>query len=372
VPSSAARIGIGRRRRQRRLLALLVLQGALLGIAPLVLSPGLAPTDKLGAEVSAEVGTWLQTERMAMRPSAHLASSFLPPSSRGIPAVASSQYLRTTSPPRLRALGCSEARQLDRRKIDDALVVLAFGRPRSLHGLWGTTIFGGGFQSTWKIQVAAQSFAVGFWNCTPGSSPIHLRVAIGTSNFGPQVTYQHGMTWGRMVNAANAWLWWRGYQRRFDFAGADDIELAWNRPGPSKRWVQGYGSVAESPYFDYGDAADCPPVGRNCLGSWTPEDVWYVSWGAPAAWPLPQVYTPRGTMARQWHWLSLYSYRHHGIRMTIVGALSQKKACVQSHDPCRGMNNSPRTAWRQLYESLNRDPRTAQTLPWLTDIRWEG
>jgi hypothetical protein len=174
-----------------------------------------------------------------------------------------------------------------------------------------------------------------------------------------------------MVNDANRWLLDKGYGKRVEFAGANDIELSWNGPRESKAWVRGYDSVAEWPFYDYGDAAGCPPRG-NCAGAWTPEDVWYVSWGARTAWPLPQIYTPNGVMAEQWYRLSLYSYRHHGWRMTIAGALSQRIACRQSSDPCRGMDNSPVRAWGQLNQLLNRDRRTAQPLAWSSDFRWSS
>ena len=75
-------------------------------------------------------------------------------------------------------------------------------------------------------------------------------------------------------------------------------------------------------------------------------------------------------MAQQWYHLSLYSYLHHGWRMTIAGTLSQHIACRQSSDPCRGMDNSPAKAWGQLNGMLNRDRRTAQRLPWSSDFRW--
>jgi hypothetical protein len=55
--------------------------------------------------------------------------------------------------------------------------------------------------------------------------------------------------------------------------------------------------------------------------------------------------------------------------MRIAGVMSQRGACRLTGDPCRGMNNTPGTAWRQLYRLLNRDPRTRQHIQWATDIR---
>lgn len=251
----------------------------------------------------------------------------------------------------------------------DALVVLAFGRPMRDHGRWGASLFGAGFRTVTAIQRAGQAYARGFAGCSRTST--RLEVALGTSNYGSAVGFQHGRSWAGMVNRANEWVDENGLGRSVRFAGASDIELGWNGPGVSRQWVRGYDAVTLWPFYNYGDAAACPPRG-NCLGVWTPEDVWFVSWGAASAWPLPQVYTGSGIMAEQWYRLSLYSYRRHGSRMTIAGALSQRQACRQSNDPCRGINNTPIRAWRQLQRWLNRDPRTAQDLRWLSDLRWEG
>ena len=265
-------------------------------------------------------------------------------------------------------MGCREATRLSSSNGNSAVAVLAFGRPvKGGKRQWGASLFGHAYASTDQIQEAVQAYAEGYVGCSHGGP--RLTVAIGTSNYAPGVSYRHGAAWALMVNAANQWIGGKGYGGLVEFAGANDIELSWNGPRASKSWVRGYDSVAEWPYYDFGDAAGCPPRG-NCLGAWTPEDVWFVSWGARTAWPLPQIYTPSGSMAQQWYHLSLYSYLHHGWRMTIAGTLSQHIACRQSSDPCRGMDNSPAKAWGQLNGMLNRDRRTAQRLPWSSDFRW--
>ena len=173
-----------------------------------------------------------------------------------------------------------------------------------------------------------------------------------------------------MVNDVSDWVGAHGYAHRVAVAGAIDMELGWAGPARSRRWTNGYGAVAQHPYFDFGDAAGCPPIG-NCIGAWTVEDVWYVSWGAKWALPLPEIYAPNGSSAREWQRLSLYAKRRHGTAMTIAGVMSQHTACRQSDDPCWGMNNSPSRAWRLLRRALNSDRRTAQPLRWLTDVRWD-
>ena len=279
-----------------------------------------------------------------------------------------SQYLKTTRMTTLDRLGCDEGRRLAGSKQDSAMVVLTFGSPMRRHGHSGASLFRGRFASTKQIGRAAQAYGGGFVRCSGKKGP-RLHVAIGTSNYGGAVTFRHGADWAGMVNEANDWARDQQIRGNVEFAGANDIELGWNGPGRSRAWVRGYDSLAEWPFYDYGDAAGCPPRG-NCIGAWTQEDLWFVAWGARSAWPLPQIYTPTRSMAQEWYRLSLYSYEHHGTRMTLAGALSQHAACRQSSDPCRGMNNSPSKAWHQLYSLLNSDRRTAQDLRWLSDFRW--
>jgi hypothetical protein len=285
------------------------------------------------------------------------------------PPIALSRYLKTTSTSRLNRLGCSEGQHLKGKDDDGAIVVLAFGRPRTRGGRSGVSLFGRGFRSPKAVRLAAQAYGDGYTRCSGSKAPT-LHVAIGTSNFGPAVGFGHGVAWGSMVNDANAWARDQGIHRRVQFAGANDIELAWNTPGRTRAWIRGYQSVAESPYYDYGDAGGCPPAGSSCVGGWTLEDLWYAAWGARLALPLPEIYTPSGSQARQWANLSRYAYRHHGSRIHIMGVLAQHTACAQSSDSCWGMNNKPRRAWWQLHNLLNGNPNTAQRLPWLSDISW--
>jgi hypothetical protein len=284
------------------------------------------------------------------------------------PSVGFSQYLKTTRRATLNRLGCAEGRRLARSKQDTAIVVLTFGSPVRRHGHSGASLFRARFASTRQIGRAARAYGRGYVRCSRKKGP-RLHVAIGTSNYGGDVTFRHGADWAVMVNRTNDWARHQQLRDSVEFAGANDIELGWNGPGPSRAWVRGYDLRAEWPFYDFGDAAGCPPRG-NCIGAWTEEDMWFVAWGARSAWPLPQIYTPTRSMAQEWYRLSLYSYKHHGMRMTLVGALSQHTACRQSSDPCRGMNNSPSKAWHQLYSLLNSDRRTAQQLRWLSDFRW--
>ncbi|MDY6846924.1 MAG: hypothetical protein SVP52_07290, partial [Chloroflexota bacterium] len=108
-----------------------------------------------------------------------------------------------------------------------------------------------------------------------------------------------------------------------------------------------------------------------CNNNWELEDVWYVSWGAPSALPLPLIYLVDGVHAKQWAFISQYSLEHHGFRMNFTGVFTQSYFCVQFNWPsCARTNNTPEDAYAQLTAELNKIPGTAQHIRWKTDIRW--
>lgn len=130
--------------------------------------------------------------------------------------------------------------------------------------------------------------------------------------------------------------------------------------------------------YNYGDAAGCPPYG-NCNNGWTQDDVWYISWGCGIAAPLPEIYTTTGSQAKEWYRLVKYSIsKNPGNPMIISGTMTQYQACIDQGDPCSGTNNTPEQGWTQLWDLLNADPETAQTLlnpstlRWSTDISWQN
>jgi hypothetical protein len=291
-----------------------------------------------------------------------------PPASAGAPLAAVSRYMTTTNPARLWSLGCAMGRTAaSNRRRWDALVVLAFGRPARKNRTMGTLIFGGGFRGLTAVRRAAQSYGRAFWRCSAAAPFAHLTLAVGTSNWGAQVSYAHGRAWAAMVNDANLWLQSVSAESKVEIVGADDIEPAWNTPRASVGWVRGYESLARWPYYDYGSADGCPPYGR-CAGAWTMEDLWFVAWGSPNAWPLPEIYANNGANAAQWYALSVYSYHRHHQPVRFVGVMTQWNMCHLTRNPCWGIRNTPRQGWWQLQSRLNRDRRTAVQIRWTTDI----
>jgi hypothetical protein len=279
--------------------------------------------------------------------------------------------MHTVRPSHLAKLGCRlGGRVHSGDESPDSLVVLDFGMPMHHKGRFGASVFDGPFSNTLSIARAVEGYARGYVRCSRHADA-HLELAAGTSNYGPDVTYKHGRLWGAMVNRINAWLRGHWLARRVHVDGANDIEPGWRGPDVTRFWIRGYASVARSPYYNYGGAAGCPPY-ASCLGDWTMEDVWYAAWGAGVALPLPEVYANSGANAEQWYQLSLYSYQHHGSRMDIAGVMTQIQSCRDTHDRCRGMSNHPAQGWTQLWRVLNRDPRTAQPIRFLTDIAWRN
>ncbi|MBI4497918.1 MAG: hypothetical protein HY689_08485 [Chloroflexi bacterium] len=289
------------------------------------------------------------------------------------PLWSTSYYMATVSGTTLYNLGCELGRRdLSVPGAQDNIVVLDFGMPAFRNGAYGTILFNNTFAATEEIAAAAQQFGKGYYYCTGSDLASYVRIAIGTSNYGRQVTYSHGRAWAQMVNQVAVWLYNSGYSSQVHAAGASDMEMSWNSPPTTRAWVDGYSSANWLNLYNYGDAAGCPPYGSCGTSSypeWTQDDVWYISWGAKPAWPLPEIYLTNGGNAQQWYRLSLYAYLARGGRMHIAGTLTQYQACQQvGCHPATA--NTPQQGWSQLWDALNADPRTAQSLRWSSDIRW--
>jgi hypothetical protein len=332
-----------------------------LGLAALIplASPGAGPGALAAKEASLQSGT----------------QSYLPlvTSSVHSPLTATSYYMDTVDSATLYGLGCLLGqRDLGLAGTQDSIVVLDFGKPVEQSGTYGVSLFSFSFASTSQIGAAAQNYIQGYWDCSGNDTTSQLRLALGTSNYGSQVTSQHGAAWAQMVNGVGNWLISTGYATQVKVAGANDMELSWNSPTVTRAWMDGYDSINDWRHYDYGAAEGCPPYGDCGTSShpeWTSEDVWYLAWGAPPAYSLPEIYLTSGGNAQQWYNLSLYGSLNHGIAMTIDGALTQYQAC-QQRGCIPAVANTPEQGWTQLWTALHNDSRTAQDLPWSADIKW--
>ena len=284
------------------------------------------------------------------------------------PPATVSRYMTTTDPGTLYGEGCNQA-----NAIPQARVILDFGEPWWNGSAYGTIIFGSNtFRSVAQIETAAEAWLEGFWDCAPPGT--YVRLGVGTSNYRGATGYAHGRAWANMIDRINSFISSPPSYASMETArGASDIELGWNSPAASRAWVDGYASAYSSPslYWNYGDAAGCPPYG-SCSNGWMQEDVYYVSWGVPPALPLPQIYCEacyagdtHGGQSKEWQRLSLYGYTNHaGRAMYLLGAITQWAAAG------RCCTNTPAQGWSQLWNDLNSDARTAQQLESSTDVTY--
>jgi len=76
-------------------------------------------------------------------------------------------------------------------------------------------------------------------------------------------------------------------------------------------------------------------------------------------------------MAREWKNIKKYGVVSENRFMNIKGTLTQEGACdVEPDDPNCDGTNSPEEGWEQLYDRLNSDDDTEQSLGFSTDITW--
>ena len=303
---------------------------------------------------------------------------------------------------RLYAFGCAEAQ----KRNGSIVVVLDFGDPKIYGGTYYTKLPG---TEDWvkleQIRKGVETYITGYWNCSD-SAPIgseHLTLAVGTNNAGiayslTPYTKGHGEAWADMVNDLRHWLLnvkindnntikYANYSSRVSVVGATDIEK-WGGADPqaATEWAKGYASKTVWPYYNYGNCADCKYISPT-LNVWDRDHYWYLSWGIPNAWPLPETYG--SSHIENWQSLSKYSSTCSSClpsstpfnsKLYFVGSLTQEVACEQveknhdEEDRCDDGTDIPAvTGWKEFFASLYSDSDTRmEILSWSTDIAWEG
>lgn len=343
----------------------------------------------------------------------------LPPA----PPYATSLYIQNPTATELYNLGCAQGlRDRNLPGQQDNLVVLAFGKMWKTGNEYYLRTYTNPNTNTRtnltfaQVENLARQYLLGYLSCSDGESLLAL--GIGSNNyddmnidndiwkFSPdqpllrQTAYAFGQRFADTVHNLNNWIIAGGYASRLWALGALDIEWAgresdgrywWNTPYVTGGWVEGFNanSRGRELYLNYGACVGCPITpsltwvfstvrdANNVAMDWSQGDVYYVSWGAPPALPLPEIYRKDGYLARQWQAVSLYGALYKGGKMTFAGAMTQYQSCQQRSgciftNPAYNLNNTPEEGWAQLYDYLNRDPRTAQpVLRWVTDIRWQ-
>lgn len=298
-----------------------------------------------------------------------------------------SYYMSTVAPQELYNRGCDLGkRDLALPGVQDNIVILDFGGPRRLAtGDYAARLFGSPivYASTSQIAAAVEAFGEGYYLCTGDDIYSTVVIGIGTNNYTYdgsatyQVNYAHGRAWALMVNAVNDWFRMKGYTRQVSAVGANDIELSWNTYEATRDWLDGYDSVNQYDLINFGAIPGCPyfrSPGAQCGGDgyiWTKEQVWYVIWGSPPVYPLPEIYANNGVNAEQWYLMSVYSYQMHGMPLEFRGVMTQYWSCVDRYDStCPVLDNTPQEGWNQLSSLVNSDSRTAHQIRWSTDIAW--
>lgn len=248
------------------------------------------------------------------------------------------------------------------------LAILDFGRPTLEGGSQGASLFRGSTKNTSQIAESVKDFSRGWWDCNNTTANDNLWIAMGTSNYGANVTPEHGAAWGNAVELVRNYINTSGWNADISARGAIDAEMSWGPPDASWEWWLGFNSTSTSAVYDFGDASGCSWTGVTsaCDNGWTREDIWHVAQDAAT----PQIYSTTGHNAGQWYWMSRWALTNVNEPVFFRGALSQEAACGQS-PPCPGADNTPHQSYAQLYNALSQNSATAQQPSFMVNFMWQ-
>lgn len=278
------------------------------------------------------------------------------------PGASRSHYLNTLDAQVLRDQGRADAIAAIAADLRSALVVLAAGTPAADDGSV-TRPDGSGRAGPREVRVAVVDYVRG-WSGVASVRRPDLVLVLGTTNYGPATTRAHGQAWGGLVDAVGHDL--KGAGLDAEVRGGLDAELEYNGPAPTRAWVEGYLAGTSRPYVDYGSCT-CPPFGPP-PAPWTLADVYAVATGTGRASVLPQIYATAGSSAKEWALLAQTARTAQPAQpLRLIGVLTELAACTGPPvRDCRGIDNSPASAWGQLLRALS-GPDAAE-LQYATDI----
>src|SRR4051794_1508166 len=261
------------------------------------------------------------------------------------PTVTPSLYEATTSIKVLRAQGCRAG-----RARTNGLVVLDFGKLayRTKFG-YGTITFADRFASNRTLTWAAKSFAHGYSVCLPKGATAHIKLALGTSNYGIDVPSptEAGVQWAKATAAIGEDVK-RHHFTHVTAAAGDDVEPAWDRGFKrTYEFFKGYGS-AHTGYliYNYGSLD-----GGVVDGIWKLRQAYYVAGGMYAARAVPEIYNRE--MAEQWAELARKAVDRYGKPIKLAGLMTQHT----KH--CRRCGYTAAEAHKALVHELAKHPKTA-------------
>ena len=271
-----------------------------------------------------------------------------------------SYYIYSASTSTAYTLGCDQGKYDSSHSNVNSEVILDVGGEYSDTG--GALTFSRIVLSNAQVEAIAEAFSQGYWVCTGSDSTSILRLGIGTNNSYSGVSYAGGQSWANMVAAVDSYNSAQGYNSQVAAEGANDIEPSWWNPSDSLSWSQGYASVSNSLYIDYGSADGCPQNSSDntigCNNGWSQYDVWYVAWGSPPAMEVPEVYNT--AQASQWAMLSLYGAQHQNSAIYMQGPLDDYWLDNSSLTPAQ--------SWYYLWTDLNNNSDTAQNMPFALEM----
>ena len=269
-------------------------------------------------------------------------------------------YVTTSDTAAAYNLGCNQgAFDAGFSPYANSLVVLDFGG--QLPDGSGSLLINGVSITNDQIEAAAEAFSSGYWNCTGADTTSVLLLGVGTNNSYYDVSSSGGSTWAQLIAAISASNHSNGYDAQVSVGGANDMEPGFETAADTEAWVNGYVSINPAWYVNYGSADACPANSASngvCLNGWRQYDVWWVSWGALPAFPLPEIYVQAN--ANQWTMISLYGAIYQGSKMGFYGPLDE--------NDLDGFTFTSDQAWNSLWSGLNSHPETAEDMLYSAQI----
>ncbi len=274
-----------------------------------------------------------------------------------------SYYVTSSNPQPLFDMGCQDGTTDAKNAAAQRLTILDFGGQYA-NGSGTEPVLGPAELTNAQLEQLAENYALGWYLCIGGDESSVLTLGVGTNNSLLDVTSSGGAAWANVVAAvADAEA---AITDRIVVDGADDIETEFSTPAAALSWAAGYGAGGTGSYYlDYGDAGGCPETTADdgeCNNGWDQDDVWAVSWGEPAALPMPEIYYAAN--AAQWAQISRYGKTNrNGAAINFSGDLSEYAAAPTTLDPAQ--------SWSNLTTYLNTAAQTAGSSQWLSDIQYE-
>jgi hypothetical protein len=275
------------------------------------------------------------------------------PANAATPPKSNKSFYVHNNASKLNSLGCQQGQRDVALGGVGSMVILDFGGQT---GTGATKLIGGETIPYSQMQTLTAYFAAGYYGCSSGSA--HTTLVLGTNN-SLNVTTGMGSGWANAVIGAKNLVNSNGHGSRVSVRAGNDLEQDYSSRTAARAWMSGYSGFSGRPnVMNFGAASGCPTSGTaGCNNSWTQNDVFYLSYGASPALPLPEIYN--NTMALQWdNIITTQGY------MGITGTLSQAYSCSQLGDPCTGTNMTPDSAWLAVNAATGQSPAYSCNIGW--------